>query len=122
MIRRPPRSTLFPYTTLFRSVDHGVDQLLDFGLQLVAHGCTSQTATVPEIPLRANWPSVGSAQQNHGSVRRGGRGPPGGRAPSRRRGAPPGSSASRRGPVDRAGTAPPAAAPPAARAPAASRR
>src|SRR2546430_5334946 len=69
MIRRPPRSTLFPYTTLFRSVDHGVDQLLDFGLQLVAHGCTSQTATVPEIPLRANWPSVGSAQQNHGSVR-----------------------------------------------------
>src|SRR5262245_65189148 len=28
MIRRPPRSTLFPYTTLFRSTDHvarGVD-------------------------------------------------------------------------------------------------
>src|SRR5437667_1860836 len=24
MIRRPPRSTLFPYTTLFRSLDHGV--------------------------------------------------------------------------------------------------
>src|SRR5256885_10564114 len=23
MIRRPPRSTLFPYTTLFRSQDHG---------------------------------------------------------------------------------------------------
>src|SRR3712207_8805546 len=23
MIRRPPRSTLFPYTTLFRSVTHG---------------------------------------------------------------------------------------------------
>src|SRR5256885_9481500 len=31
MIRRPPRSTLFPYTTLFRSVlflkDHGVPSL-----------------------------------------------------------------------------------------------
>src|SRR3712207_7609551 len=27
MIRRPPRSTLFPYTTLFRSV-HGVAQVL----------------------------------------------------------------------------------------------
>src|SRR5258708_14860456 len=27
MIRRPPRSTLFPYTTLFRS-QHTVDQLL----------------------------------------------------------------------------------------------
>src|SRR3989442_6020845 len=24
MIRRPPRSTLFPYTTLFRSLDRGV--------------------------------------------------------------------------------------------------
>src|SRR2546429_1115440 len=24
MIRRPPRSTLFPYTTLFRSVEHAV--------------------------------------------------------------------------------------------------
>src|SRR2546427_1979686 len=24
MIRRPPRSTLFPYTTLFRSLEHGV--------------------------------------------------------------------------------------------------
>src|ERR1039457_7363913 len=23
MIRRPPRSTLFPYTTLFRSIDYG---------------------------------------------------------------------------------------------------
>src|SRR5258707_15402144 len=34
MIRRPPRSTLFPYTTLFRSgavsfVDEGVDKVLD---------------------------------------------------------------------------------------------
>src|SRR3712207_7980809 len=26
MIRRPPRSTLFPYTTLFRSGDAGVEQ------------------------------------------------------------------------------------------------
>src|SRR5256885_6347662 len=25
MIRRPPRSTLFPYTTLFRSLDGGLD-------------------------------------------------------------------------------------------------
>src|SRR3712207_7984838 len=28
MIRRPPRSTLFPYTTLFRSVTHGETHLL----------------------------------------------------------------------------------------------
>src|SRR3712207_8666396 len=26
MIRRPPRSTLFPYTTLFRSVNYGIDK------------------------------------------------------------------------------------------------
>src|SRR5260221_8954393 len=32
MIRRPPRSTLFPYTTLFRSADSGLERvtLLDF--------------------------------------------------------------------------------------------
>src|SRR5256885_7687981 len=30
MIRRPPRSTLFPYTTLFRSSDAGIDFYPDF--------------------------------------------------------------------------------------------
>src|SRR5256886_6933804 len=29
MIRRPPRSTLFPYTTLFRSVREATDRFLD---------------------------------------------------------------------------------------------
>src|SRR5258708_30380746 len=29
MIRRPPRSTLFPYTTLFRSLDHPRDRALE---------------------------------------------------------------------------------------------
>src|SRR5260370_29508660 len=29
MIRRPPRSTLFPYTTLFRSIDTNVKSLID---------------------------------------------------------------------------------------------
>src|SRR3712207_954896 len=42
MIRRPPRSTLFPYTTLFRSdADDGrreLHRLKDDGLVLVAHG------------------------------------------------------------------------------------
>src|SRR5689334_24556434 len=31
MIRRPPRSTLFPYTTLFRSKLNGIDHLVLFG-------------------------------------------------------------------------------------------
>src|SRR3712207_7862217 len=32
MIRRPPRSTLFPYTTLFRSLDEGLQQRRARGL------------------------------------------------------------------------------------------
>src|SRR3712207_8657256 len=41
MIRRPPRSTLFPYTTLFRSVD-GLDQLADGRQQrLAGAGCAA---------------------------------------------------------------------------------
>src|SRR3712207_8902889 len=31
MIRRPPRSTLFPYTTLFRSDDDGTERAVDAG-------------------------------------------------------------------------------------------
>src|SRR5260370_24894629 len=30
MIRRPPRSTLFPYTTLFRSIQHYVPRVMTF--------------------------------------------------------------------------------------------
>src|SRR5690242_21244454 len=29
MVRRPPRSTLFPYTTLFRSVEERIDDIDD---------------------------------------------------------------------------------------------
>src|SRR3712207_9027691 len=40
MIRRPPRSTLFPYTTLFRSVEEG--QRVEVG-QVIADGpCTDE--------------------------------------------------------------------------------
>src|SRR5690349_22685983 len=34
MIRRPPRSTLFPYTTLFRSFEPGLPPVLGDGGQL----------------------------------------------------------------------------------------
>src|SRR2546425_2040226 len=43
MIRRPPRSTLFPYTTLFRSA-----RLLRFGGWLVA---VPQGAVIPHRPV-----------------------------------------------------------------------
>src|SRR3712207_7002713 len=32
MIRRPPRSTLFPYTTLFRSLQHMTIKFMQYGL------------------------------------------------------------------------------------------
>src|SRR2546430_12642364 len=40
MIRRPPRSTLFPYTTLFRS----------HGLEDVAGGAVGEPGDVPQHP------------------------------------------------------------------------
>src|SRR2546422_3073409 len=41
MIRRPPRSTLFPYTTLFRSIHDGVDMVeRKFWKELEAIGVT----------------------------------------------------------------------------------
>src|SRR3712207_9505528 len=46
MIRRPPRSTLFPYTTLFRSLDHRppIDTL-----STTSTGTTGQLTTVPAL-------------------------------------------------------------------------
>src|SRR2546430_9092548 len=38
MIRRPPRSTLFPYTTLFRSLVEVLDRALVEALVRVGHG------------------------------------------------------------------------------------
>src|SRR2546422_7675530 len=52
MIRRPPRSTLFPYTTLFRSVD-------------------AANLLHPEISVAVVWRVVGGqriAQGRHGHV------------------------------------------------------
>src|SRR2546430_10614414 len=37
MIRRPPRSTLFPYTTLFRSIDYNLLRMQAKSCRLVAH-------------------------------------------------------------------------------------
>src|SRR2546430_5335592 len=49
MIRRPPRSTLFPYTTLFRSVgphnDHGWSQAHDQGRLYVQQQLGSKVQT-----------------------------------------------------------------------------
>src|SRR5947209_9411829 len=47
MIRRPPRSTLFPYTTLFRSDQDYVIVRLNSGEQRLVHGrCTATIGAV----------------------------------------------------------------------------
>src|SRR3712207_7649807 len=46
MIRRPPRSTLFPYTTLFRSpVIEGGVQVINAGLPLIVEGVPASDVT-----------------------------------------------------------------------------
>src|SRR2546426_7610783 len=42
MIRRPPRSTLFPYTTLFRSIAGAAIQWLRDGLKLIDHAAETE--------------------------------------------------------------------------------
>src|SRR5256885_11416391 len=44
MIRRPPRSTLFPYTTLFRSLDARVEEITKNEIVVEQH---AQTKRVP---------------------------------------------------------------------------
>src|SRR2546430_6316105 len=57
MIRRPPRSTLFPYTTLFRSI-RKPEELFVIVILLLAYGCPTQ-AIVHAFGLDertvANW-------------------------------------------------------------------
>src|SRR2546429_6770286 len=49
MIRRPPRSTLFPYTTLFRSRPGPLEQRPDGGRQLQAGRLGRQLERRPEL-------------------------------------------------------------------------
>src|SRR3712207_7076935 len=51
MIRRPPRSTLFPYTTLFRSLD-------ELGVHVEA--CTSEAAAAAMLGASINYPARGA--------------------------------------------------------------
>src|SRR5258707_5889499 len=45
MIRRPPRSTLFPYTTLFRSNELALRQLAEYARAAGWDACTPAAAT-----------------------------------------------------------------------------
>ena len=51
MIRRPPRPTLFPYTTLFRSAGRQVLHELDAGMGVVVVGASGDRvdSTISEL-------------------------------------------------------------------------
>src|SRR2546430_11488415 len=52
MIRRPPRSTLFPYTTLFRSVD-GIAHVDQMHLRLFSHSFFERPTQNPSERLHS---------------------------------------------------------------------
>src|SRR2546425_4078942 len=56
MIRRPPRSTLFPYTTLFRS-DHGVTRNFRVGAE-VTYAKTWHNYSIRDINYRSDVTAV----------------------------------------------------------------
>src|SRR5258705_7356752 len=57
MIRRPPRSTLFPYTTLFRSPDSN-----SYGCSLTSmRGVSPRSGTRLEVRSRYYWPNANRA-------------------------------------------------------------
>src|SRR3712207_9016957 len=57
MIRRPPRSTLFPYTTLFRSGDIHVRD--DEGQEFADHGAARKDAVTTLAEMARKLPSSG---------------------------------------------------------------
>src|SRR2546430_13332062 len=62
MIRRPPRSTLFPYTTLFRSCDEGLELSRTF-----AHGLTHHRTGARVAAAFMSRSSAGSRSEEHTS-------------------------------------------------------
>src|SRR2546430_3493110 len=65
MIRRPPRSTLFPYTTLFRSARRGRGRVGDGPAERVSGGPRS----VAEPPVVARPPFLPAPQPERKSTR-----------------------------------------------------
>src|SRR2546422_2124256 len=68
MIRRPPRSTLFPYTTLFRSIDgvHNLSDEVALGFLVLAYAM--RTGLSSRLLRTANlFNSVGLRSEEHTS-------------------------------------------------------
>src|SRR2546430_13335692 len=56
MIRRPPRSTLFPYTTLFRSPRRPTPRRRETGVRAPRAGWPRPARGLRERAPRAGWP------------------------------------------------------------------
>src|SRR2546430_11952399 len=70
MIRRPPRSTLFPYTTLFRSRNDSSRRLFDRGravVRLVAENSRVQRSREAERPREAPGETCAQRSEEHTS-------------------------------------------------------
>src|SRR5207245_10606453 len=69
MIPRPPRSTLFPYTTLFRSIGSKASTDVTYWPKALAKGAVLKTsARVREIPVDAKDRKSTRLNSSHGSI------------------------------------------------------
>src|SRR5690242_21318290 len=73
MIRRPPRSTLFPYTTLFRSLQPG-NEIQDVGGNLASFAAAAPADGAGPVPVgfrhqhnTTNGACVGTRSEEHTS-------------------------------------------------------
>src|SRR3712207_7402177 len=70
MIRRPPRSTLFPYTTLFRSARHLYQVTEQPNLCMaggVALNCVANSRILEEAPFERLWIQPAARSEEHTS-------------------------------------------------------
>src|SRR2546426_2427734 len=67
MIRRPPRSTLFPYTTLFRSYTRYVAQGGDWGAPISS--AMARQAPAGLLGIHLNLPAPGAPSRDRKSTR-----------------------------------------------------
>src|SRR5256885_13037393 len=72
MIRRPPKSTLFPYTTLFRSIERGKG-VLEHDLHVAPHGAEVAAGKAKHVAsVKDDLAFAGFDEPQH-AARRGGR-------------------------------------------------
>src|SRR2546425_7979879 len=66
MIRRPPRSTLFPYTTLFRSTGADPKDKLVAGLKESFQFCSTALGSIQDAQLGDSVPFFGGRKVTRG--------------------------------------------------------